>query len=391
MKAVTTELSTSTFQRKKREGKLPWTKLFSESVQAFASPNISDRLRALYFLIQPILGEHDGYLLDFDNRPHTPSSLSRRLFGRGHIETDLRKLVRYGILDEQNGVIFCPFMVRDKGKNSNIAKCHDDLVTIPLGESRKSSDPVEYSRVVVGVPPSGEHSPTTTTSTKTGPEKKETGAWCAVPFSGLTETDLDQVRNKYPFNFDIIYDKFCKYHTKATTSKVDVKMLWGWFKREKLDDSSKANNNFDTKELGAVAEYRKNQRINSLPKLILSDDDDDYNGTIGSKKIGDEIISQFSYMPRMSKLRAHDWLCEKTKCEWNTNHCIENFECWFYQFEDGTGRVCGRDYETDEEIEIKIKEEAERKAKQTAREEAMRKEEVRKEELLRDQRLNPTF
>ena len=99
MKAVT-ELTASTFQRKKREGKLPWTKLFNESVQVLMNPKVSDRARSLWLLTQPILGENDGYLLDSNKRPHTPSSLSRCLFGREHIESDLKRLIQYGALDK---------------------------------------------------------------------------------------------------------------------------------------------------------------------------------------------------------------------------------------------------------------------------------------------------
>jgi hypothetical protein len=90
--------SASTFARKRREGKLPWTKLFSESVQTLMNPHISDRARALWLLMQPILGEHDGYLMDLNGQPHTPDSLARSLHGRGHVETDLRKLIQYGAL-----------------------------------------------------------------------------------------------------------------------------------------------------------------------------------------------------------------------------------------------------------------------------------------------------
>ena len=48
MKAVT-ELTASTFQRKKREGKLPWTKLFNESVQVLMNPSQT----YLKFAVQP--------------------------------------------------------------------------------------------------------------------------------------------------------------------------------------------------------------------------------------------------------------------------------------------------------------------------------------------------
>jgi hypothetical protein len=148
------ELSPSTFARKKREGKLPWTKLFADSIQTLMSHKISDRARSLWLITQPILGEHDGYLLDLHSQPHTPQSLSLCLHGRdsSQIDNDLKKLIQYGALSKENGTVFCPIMVKDKGAYIDVAthitpcvaKCNDHLVTTSGESSEILSDRVEF-------------------------------------------------------------------------------------------------------------------------------------------------------------------------------------------------------------------------------------------------------
>jgi hypothetical protein len=240
------ELSPSTFNRKKREGKLTWTKLFSDSVLALMNPNVSDRARSLWLLIQPILGEHDGFLRDINGDPHTAASLALRLFCRGNVDSDLRKLIKLGILEEENGVVYCPFMTRDKGtlpttttgNIGGVAKCNDDLVTMSIGNPSENSDTVEYSRVeesrgeFVGT---ANNYSTTTRQTVTKPQQGVVG-WASppTPFAGLTETELKEVFAQFPhLDCGKVYAKFAAHHASKGTPKVTKAILTGWFKREK--------------------------------------------------------------------------------------------------------------------------------------------------------------
>jgi hypothetical protein len=238
-----TNYSPSTFARKKREGKLPWTKLFSESVHVLMSPHVSDRARSLWLLIQPILGEHDGYLLDLNGGPHTADSLARCLYGRGHVDTDLAKLIQYGALSDNNRIIFCPMMVKDtgrvlKGTSGNIvgvAKCNDDLVTVSRGNEVFNSERVEESRV--DEKDIYSNSPTVTKTNY--PNNRTASAFTggAVLLSGLTEEDLEGVQAEFPaFDFPAVYQKFVAYHTNKRTQQATKEMLAGWFKREKPQD-----------------------------------------------------------------------------------------------------------------------------------------------------------
>jgi hypothetical protein len=222
------ELSPSTFARKKREGKLTWTELFADSVQTLMSHKISDRARSLWLLCQPILGQHDGYLLDLYSQPHTPQSLSLCLHGRdsSQIDNDLKKLIQYGALSEENGTVFCPIMVKDKGAyidvatrvTACVAKCNDHIVTLLRENSEIYSDTVEYSRESKCVDTTPLTNDTTGGATPLQ-TKKGPGARGARSFFGLTGTDIEAVAEKYPDrDADRTWDKFVNYHTKIGTA-----------------------------------------------------------------------------------------------------------------------------------------------------------------------------
>jgi hypothetical protein len=108
------DLSSSTFNNYKRNGKLPWSALFADSVQACLNPKLSDRAVRVWILTQPILRMSDGYLMDGDE-PMTVSGLAHKIWQEPKkLESDIEKLVKFDLLRRRDdGTIFDPVMVND--------------------------------------------------------------------------------------------------------------------------------------------------------------------------------------------------------------------------------------------------------------------------------------
>ncbi len=233
------ELALSTAIGKYKENKYPWTRLFSGNIQTLSGPHISDRVRSLYLLLQPILHEGDGFLLDRFGKAHTTESLSECLYNRKHVKTDLEKLVRLGVLMEQDGVLFCLMTLAAKRQNQggtlgvlvNNAKYNDFQVTASLEKAENNRERVDKSRLSQSA---------TADLTKYCPSESQTetetdkNRLLPSPIFGLTETDLEEVRDKFPnLDFDTVYQKFVGYHKNKGTEKVTKAQFLGWFKREK--------------------------------------------------------------------------------------------------------------------------------------------------------------
>ena len=122
------DLSASTFNNYKRNGKLPWTALFAGSVEALRNPKLSDRARTLWLFMQPIFGKHDGYLLDDSRDPMSVPTLANRLWRPAdQVGQDIDKLVKFEILRRRDdGTIFDPFMVNDKGSQNSLEEARSE-------------------------------------------------------------------------------------------------------------------------------------------------------------------------------------------------------------------------------------------------------------------------
>ena len=108
------DLSPSTFNDRKRHGKLPWTALFADSVQACLNPKLSDRTIRTWLLMQPMLSAGSGYLLDYDE-PMSVAALATKIWREPkQVNTDIDNLVKFDLLRrDDEGTVFDPVMVND--------------------------------------------------------------------------------------------------------------------------------------------------------------------------------------------------------------------------------------------------------------------------------------
>jgi hypothetical protein len=108
------DLSPSTFNDRKRHGKMQWTALFADSVQACLNPKLSDRSKVVWLLLQPMLGAGSGYLLD-DGEPMSVAALATKIWREPkQVNTDIDNLVKFDLLRrDDGGAVFDPVMVND--------------------------------------------------------------------------------------------------------------------------------------------------------------------------------------------------------------------------------------------------------------------------------------
>ena len=108
------DLSPSTFNDRKRNGKLPWTALFADSVQACLNPKLSDRSKVVWLLMQPMLGAGSGYLLD-DGEPMSVAALATKIWREPkQVSTDIDNLVKFDLLRiDDEGAVFDPVMANN--------------------------------------------------------------------------------------------------------------------------------------------------------------------------------------------------------------------------------------------------------------------------------------
>jgi hypothetical protein len=384
--------------------KAHWSKLFREKTFLVGSSPATVSAQLCYFLLQPFFKEGRGFLTS-DLR--TVATQYPRHYGQNvaKLSDDIARLVRVDLLRmDENGLVFDPVMAaeisQDFPKSSKILEQTSKIRTFPPREESNQKSTVEYSRVVVAGAAQRASLATTTTVTETEQKKEARGgaALPLVPFSGLTETDLGKVREEFPnHDFESVYAKFVKWHTKKGTAGVRLKDLRGWFNREKQVSAVVVEN-----EQGGInakiAEARERKRIDSLPTFIFNRDSEGnrtHGATAGGKKISEAAIRQFKLMPLMTLNNAHWYLCDLTKCEWNTNAFIKKHDIstldeigdddMFYSEEDG--RVRGAEFETDEELEQHRIEEEECEHEKAAIAEQAKAALAEQER----QRLNPTF
>jgi hypothetical protein len=251
------DLSATSFRRNRAAGKLPWSKLYSETVIAVNTPRLTNSAKLSFFLLQPTLNKGSGYLTEELRLVAASLGLEEEKLSK-----DIDRLIKVDVLRRRDdGIIFDPAMVTDaqirmgekveKGevlenfpKYSEISEQHSSNDDVSLGSfaanahSRVEESRVEESKSWGPQSPPTFYSPTSTTETSTSTENcQKNGNGCGlqppVPFSGLTETDLLKVRKKYPASFEQVYGKFVEYHADKRSASVDPLMLWGWFKRER--------------------------------------------------------------------------------------------------------------------------------------------------------------
>src|SRR5215469_17948252 len=93
-----TDYSDSTFSNYVRNGKLPFTALFSDSVQQLLNQNLKDRQVRTWILMQPVLGAHGGYLLDDSGGPLSLQDLSGKLWRSAEdLGKDIDKLIKFDL------------------------------------------------------------------------------------------------------------------------------------------------------------------------------------------------------------------------------------------------------------------------------------------------------
>jgi hypothetical protein len=242
------DLSPSTFN----QYRLPYTKLFLESVQATMNPKVSDRATVTWLRLQPILRTASGYLLE-NGEPYDDHVLASKIWRElPQLTKDLETLVKFDLLrSRDDGVIFDPLMVLDiegkKGRNGRNTP-PGQFETYANAEGSPSEGAISKfphkSRVEVfsgGAqhPPSKNYCNSGSAASETD-NQKSLGAGAPV-FCGLTGTDLEAVSAKYPDrDAEVTFQKFVRYHTNKGTAadKITRGLLDGWFKREKEKTTS---------------------------------------------------------------------------------------------------------------------------------------------------------
>jgi hypothetical protein len=110
------DLAPATFSDKRKNGLLPWTKLYAESVQNFKNPAIPDRAKVVWVLLQPLLkrSEEPGFLVE-EGKPMSIQSLAMELWrDEQQLTDDIETLLRCRWLKrDERGVILDPIMVLD--------------------------------------------------------------------------------------------------------------------------------------------------------------------------------------------------------------------------------------------------------------------------------------
>jgi hypothetical protein len=173
----------------------------------------------------------DGYLTR-GGEPISSLEIARKLNitqrEAGQALRDLKKLRIFS--QTPDNVYYSPRMVAlfrkgtttdEKSQEANfpIGNFHE-------GDSEKQTSPVRMRLELDKTSSDESYSNLFDTNCKEGSSR----AGARLPFTGLTSTDLDRVRAKYPAVFAEYYDKFVEVHTQRGTHAVTLKHLYGWCK-----------------------------------------------------------------------------------------------------------------------------------------------------------------
>jgi len=115
-KKKTVDLAPATFADKRKNGLLPWSKLYAESVQNFKNPAIPDRVKVTWILLQPILkrSEEIGCLVE-NGQPMSIGDVAMEIWrDEKELLDDIEALIRFRWLRrDERGVTLDPVMVLD--------------------------------------------------------------------------------------------------------------------------------------------------------------------------------------------------------------------------------------------------------------------------------------
>jgi hypothetical protein len=116
-KLDTIDLAPATFADKRKNGLLPWSKLYRESVDKMKNPGIPADAKVTWILLQPILkrSEAPGYLIE-DGKPMSVADLAIDLWkDEESLTNDIEVLIKFRWLRrDERGVVLDPVMMLDQ-------------------------------------------------------------------------------------------------------------------------------------------------------------------------------------------------------------------------------------------------------------------------------------
>ena len=244
-----------------RDGK--WFKMDKESVRKVCGrPRLRNTAKIAFFALQPYF--HDGNGLLIEPLEHVALDLGTT---KDKLSEDIDILVGAGILRRtQAGLLYDPvsYKLITKNEEPPDAKfCRISQDSAKFGENLHSSPgqnaSVEYSREV-----SGDPHPTkrTVTTEQKNRENYRTDATLSEAFPGLTEKDLEAVKEQFA---DLVFaDVYAKFVTRANRDgkkRVTLNYLRGFFDLERK---------FLAKKSGSAATASpgpaKNEQVKAKPE-----------------------------------------------------------------------------------------------------------------------------
>ena len=256
---------------------------------------------------------HDGGGVLVESKDRVAKSLG---FARERLDYCLDKLEQGGCLEiAESGAIFEPVVYKyvtgkehpDDAENSRILQ---DLAKSGriLQNSSGETSPVEKSREF-----SGDPYPTKRTDTIEQKNRGNGTGAAPVPFPGLTETDLESVRDEFAdLVFSDVYAKFLARAKHDGKKKVNLKYLRGFFELERkflakkagVAVAASAGPASDPSEATSKTVDRKPEPVSTeLPKLEYRDCPAHMKNEIGD--YGKEIRKPFGWYIEGKKIA--DW------------------------------------------------------------------------------------
>jgi hypothetical protein len=171
----------------------------------------------------------------------------------------------------------------------------------------------------------------------------------AIPFPGLTDSDLEAVRAEFSnLDFAKVYQKFVEYHRNKGTKTVTRKSLSGWFNREKPERAG-----------GTSKPVKANKNYARLP-LLTSDDNDVWS--IGKNKIDADTLDAIECMPTKTKEDATKYLYGAVGYPWDVDHAFREYGDGWLFYEDENGSIVGSEVQRQIDEQEALIREAKKKA-----------------------------